>query len=155
MSQKTQIEFGQQVRDLFYNLDPTKAFLNHGSYGTPPKPILERKRKLQEEMESNPDLWFRNLLYTNWLKNLTSLSNYFNVNIANILIADNATDAINMVMKSIKFDGGAKDAILTNNLEYGAVKNAIDYTSKYQRDSTDQVHIHVIAIKFPITGKTF
>lgn len=153
-SNKTQIEFGKQVRDLFYNLDPNVAFLNHGSYGSSPKPVIDRKRKLQDEMEANPDLWFRLSLYDNWIKNLSSLANYLKVDISNVLIGENATDCINVILKSIEFDG-AKDAILTNSLEYGAVKNAIDYTSKYHRDKTDQVNIYSIDINFPITSKSF
>lgn len=148
---KQQIEFGKPVRELYYNLNPSLGFLNHGSYGSAPKLVLDRKRQLQDEMESIPDLWFRKSLYENWIKNLTLISNYLRVDMANILLGENATDCINVVMKSIKFEG-AKDAILTNNLEYGAVKNAIDYTSKYHRDQTDQVYIHSVNITFPIKG---
>lgn len=152
MTQKTQIQFGKQVRDLFYTLDPKLAFLNHGSYGSAPKPVLERKRQLQLEMESNPDYWFRRALYENWTNNLNSLAAYFKLDVSRFLIGENATDCLNLIMKSIEFEG-AKDAILTNNLEYGAVLNALDYTSKYHRSSTDQVYIHMIQITFPIASK--
>lgn len=148
MSQKTQIEFGKQVKDLFYNLDSNLIFLNHGSYGSAPKPILDKKRKLQDEMERQPDTWFRRSLYEYWIRNLNALSKHLGVSSENILIQENATDCINVIMKSIEFDG-AKDAILINSLEYGAVLNAIDYTSKYHLAPTNRVHVHSINVTFP------
>lgn len=148
----SEIDFGKHLRDLYYKLDVKLALTNHGSYGSAPKPILDKKRQLQDEMEASPDEWFRFRIVDLWKTNLTSLASYLGSGDDQILIGDNATDCINAVLKSIQFDADNTEAILTTSLNYQAILNAIDYTSKYRLKDTNYIYVHQIELAFPING---
>lgn len=72
---KCEIPFGKPTRDALYPLDPILNFTNHGSYGTAPKLILERKRELQNEMELCPDRWFGPTSFQKWNESLQARTN--------------------------------------------------------------------------------
>jgi hercynylcysteine S-oxide lyase len=44
--------------EIFY-LDKTFCNINNGSFGAVPRVVMERKKFYLEEVESNPDYWFR------------------------------------------------------------------------------------------------
>jgi hercynylcysteine S-oxide lyase len=50
--------FGHPMRKLFA-FDPDYVNLNHGSYGSPPRPVLAECEKLAERIERNPDKFMR------------------------------------------------------------------------------------------------
>src|SRR5882762_459951 len=51
------IEFGAAAKREFL-LEPGLAFLNHGSFGAPPRVVLEAAEQWRQRMEANPDLFF-------------------------------------------------------------------------------------------------
>ena len=56
------IGFGLEARRL-WALDPDLLFLNHGSFGAVPIPILERAAEMRRELEGNPvrEVWRQGL----------------------------------------------------------------------------------------------
>ena len=46
------------MRHHFY-LEEGYVNLNHGSFGTVPKPVMEHQIKLLAKQEAKPDAWFR------------------------------------------------------------------------------------------------
>lgn len=143
------INFGRQLKHESFNLDPDYYFTNHGSYGSVPKSILNKKIQLQHELEKSPDKWFRYTSYDLYNKNVETLANYLKINAKNLVLCDNATDAINVAMRAIEFDG-SNDAILATSYTYQAILNTIDYTSKYRLDKENHVNVFKVDIKFPI-----
>lgn len=146
---ENQVKFGNDVKKLFFDLDQSVIFINHGSYGAVPKIISQKRRELQLIQEKNPDDWFRYTSNGIWTKNLFYLAGFLNVPQENLVFCFNATDSINSIMKSIKFQG-KQDAILFTNLTYGAIQNTIDYVSNYRFDDQNRVQKIQLNIKFPI-----
>ncbi len=114
-----------------------------------PKPVYERRQRLQVELESAPDAWFRFKLPELWHDNRKALADFLRVNVDNLVLSDNATDAINSVLKSIEF-AGCTDAIFTNRYTYGAIKNAVEQTSKYRFDENNKVRIVEMPSIYPV-----
>ena len=152
MSQIT--KFGLSTKSDWFNLDPGTTFLNHGSYGACPRPIWQKKLELQKIMESNPDKWFRFVSFDLWNQSVKSLANYLNVDSENLVLCENATSAINSILKSIDFDlnNPEGEAILSTQYTYQAVKNSIEYTSKYRLNGNKQIQIIELKLPFPITS---
>ena len=147
------IEFGENARKNLYLLDDRIHFTNHGSYGAVPKPIQNKRFELLEEMEKAPDAWFRVKSLKLWNSNRHSLAQYLKVNDENIVLTENATDAINSILKATTEHLTKNDAILAHEYTYAAVLNAIDYVAKYRFSTTDdQINIFKVPCKYPITS---
>ena len=143
------IPFGKATKHVLYELDPALHFVNHGSYGAAPKLIIERKRAMQAEMERCPDKWFRYTSMEKWEESRQALADYLKVDKANVLLLENATEAVGTVLKWVEFDGGSHDVILTTAINYQAVLNAIDYTSKYRFKPENNIQVIKVSA-FPI-----
>jgi len=144
------IKYGKELKEEMFNLNHSVYFTNHGSYGSVPKSILEKKFQLQLELEKSPDKWFRFTSFDLYQKNIESLANYLKINKENLVFIENATDGINCALKSIEFNG-CNDAILTTNYTYPAILNTIDYISEFRfNQKTDQVNVVKAEIRFPI-----
>jgi isopenicillin-N epimerase len=99
-------------------LDPSVAFLNHGSYGACPIEVFEDYQNWQLKLERNPvDFLGRNsadLLRTA----RHDLATYVGARVDDLVFISNATTGINIVAKSLKINPG--DSILATYHEYGA-----------------------------------
>jgi isopenicillin-N epimerase len=100
-------------------LDPKITFLNHGSFGACPKPILENYQYWQLELEKQP-VQFITKHQAGYLKTAKeALADYVGCAPEDFFFTANPTVAINTVMRSIKLEPG--DEILSTNHEYGAM----------------------------------
>ena len=108
-----------ELRDQFL-LDPTIAYLNHGSYGACPKPVFEAYQNYQRELEREP----ASLLYRNYSSRIQkvreSLSDFLNCQSDQIAFVRNVTYGMNMVAQSVNIQKG--DTVLATDFEYGAVE---------------------------------
>ncbi len=101
-----------------FSLDKNIHFLNHGSFGSCPKPVFNHYQKLQRRLEKQPVL-FLGRQYHDLLQNAReSLAEYLKTNLNNIVFVPNATYAVNLIARSIDFN--PDDEILTSDHEYGA-----------------------------------
>ena len=121
-------------------LKPDIAFLNFGSFGACPKPVLEDYQKWQVEMEQEP-VQFITVNALRYLKqSREALGAYIGANADDLVYVPNPSYAVNIIAKS--FDLKPGDEILTTNLEYGACDKAWNYYckkhgAKYVRQSIE------------------
>jgi isopenicillin-N epimerase len=126
-----------------WRLDPAVTYLNHGSYGACPEPVLEAQRGWRDRMEEEPVRFLSG--------ELPALLDLARIRVAEFLGADpdglafvpNATTGVNTVLSSLRFHPG--DELLTTNHEYNATLNA--FAAVAARDGATVVTAHV---PFPI-----
>lgn len=115
------------VRDVFA-LDPSLAFLNHGSFGACPRSVLERQAELRARMERNPMQFF--------VRDLEGLLDEARAAVAplvgaapeDLAFVPNATAAVNAVARSIDLAPG--DELLTTDHAYAACRNALAFVAE-------------------------
>lgn len=109
-------------------LNPNIIFLNHGSFGSCPKPIFEEYQRFQRELESDP-VDFIQKKQPKYLKSAReSLAQFVGCQARDLFFTSNPTYAINVIMRSIKLNPG--DEILATNHEYGAMDRTWNFYCK-------------------------
>lgn len=117
----------KNFKSLFY-LNPETTFLNFGSYGACPKPIMEDLRNWQTEMERNPVQFIAVNSLENLKNSRTALANYIQCDPDDLVYTPNPSYAMNIIAKSLAMKLG--DEILSTNLEYGAMDRTWNYYCK-------------------------
>jgi isopenicillin-N epimerase len=108
----------------FWRLKPGTVFLNHGSFGACPKPVLELQTKLRRELEAEPVqfLWRR---YEERLEPARrALAKFLGADSRDLVFITNATTGVNAVLRSMKLKRG--DELLTTSLDYNACRNVLN-----------------------------
>ncbi len=115
------------MKDQFL-LSPEVVFLNHGSFGACPRPVMARLQALQLEMEAEPVALLGREIVGRMAEARAALGAYLNVPANDVMYFPNPTTAINMVMRSmLTAPPGSPlhllpgDEILTTDHEYGAM----------------------------------
>jgi isopenicillin-N epimerase len=106
-----------------WTLAPDVAFLNHGSFGACPKPILELQARLRLQMEAEPVqfLWRR---YEERLElSRRQVAKFVGARPQDLVFVSNATTGVNAVVRSLKLKLG--DEILSTNHDYNACHNVL------------------------------
>jgi isopenicillin-N epimerase len=109
-------------------LDPAVTYLNHGSLGSCPVPVLDAQRTWRESMERSPI----EFLLRDYLPKVDRVRAVLGALIGadpdDIALVTNATTAVNTVLASLPFGPG--DELLTTNHEYNACLNALEVTAE-------------------------
>ena len=128
-----------------WSLEPSRLFLNHGSFGACPNFVIEEQRKWQDLMEREPVRFFEELMPDLLLKSREALGTFLNCSPDDLAFVSNATSGVNTILRSLHFEQG--DEILVPNHAYQACRNSIDFVAK--RWGANVVEV---AIPFPIDG---
>lgn len=126
-------------------LDPSIAFLNHGSFGSCPRAVFEFQKTIREHMEWQPVQFFVRELEGLLDRARQELAAFVGANAAHLVFVPNATAGVNTVLRSLHFQAG--DELLVSNQEYNACRNALDFVS-----TRTGARVVVVPIPFPLTG---
>ena len=103
-------------------LDPDVTFLNHGTFGSCPRPVLELQTRLRDEIEREPLIFLDDELERRLDAARAPLAAFLGAQPPDVAFQPNATTGINTVLRSLELRPG--DEILTTDHEYNACLNA-------------------------------
>ena len=102
-------------------LDPAIRFLNHGSFGACPRPVLDRQAELRDRLERDPHRFLVHDAPRLLDASRERLARFVGADPSDLVFLDNATTAVNTVLASLLEPG---DEVLTTNHGYRACNNA-------------------------------
>lgn len=121
----TTVQFGHLLLPQFM-LDSNYINLNHGSYGSPARIVLDAKREHNDYRELNPDRWFRYEIYDALNKVRANVATYIGAFINDVVFIENASHGINAILRSIVPTMPQKK-IMYLNIAYPMVKHCLTY----------------------------
>ena len=128
-----------------WNLEPSRIFLNHGSFGACPEFVIKEQRKWQDRMESEPVRFFEDEMPLLLKQSRDALADFLSCSSEDLALVPNATTGVNTILRSLIFSKG--DEILVPDHAYQACRNAIDFVGRRWGAT-----IVTVSIPFPIDG---
>jgi len=125
-------------------LEPAVAFLNHGSFGACPRPVLAVQREWRERLERQPVQFLVRELETHLDAARAALADFVGAAAADLVFVPNATTGVNTVLRSLIFQPG--DELLVTNQEYNACRNALNFVAEHCG-----ARVVVVPLPFPFT----
>jgi len=121
--------FGISIRNLWL-LDEDITFLNNGSFGAAPIKVIEAAERIQRRLEREPVSFFVDGFADELRQSIGKLADFIGSNPENLVLVDNATSGVNVVLRSLLPKLKPDDEIIINNHTYPAVKSACHYLSE-------------------------
>jgi isopenicillin-N epimerase len=123
-------------------LDPSVTFLNHGSFGSCPRAVLDFQQNLRERLERQPVRFLVRELEPLWDAARSELAQFVGAQAEDLVFVTNATTGINTVLRSLRF--APADELLVTNHEYNACRNALNVVA-----DQSGAKVTVAALPFP------
>jgi isopenicillin-N epimerase len=124
-----------------WTLDPGVVFLNHGSFGACPRPVLEAAERVRAELEREPVRFFERVLEPALAAARVDVAAFVGAAPEDVAFVNNTTTGVNGVLRSLEFRAG--DAILVTDHGYAACRNAVDYVAR-------RAGVEVVVVKIPL-----
>ena len=128
-----------------WGIDPSVVFLNHGSFGACPKPVLEKQTQYRAMLEAETIRFMLNEMPELHARSAEALANLVGARREDLVFVRNATEGVNVVFRSLRFEP-ADEIIFTNHI-YGACRKVLEYVA----DRTGAV-LREVTIGFPVTA---
>ena len=93
--------YGHDLKDKYFLLANGFINLNHGSFGTVPRPVATRQQEYYLEVESYPDTWFRQSYYEYIDKSRQVVADLIQTCVENLVLVENASSAVNSILRSM------------------------------------------------------
>lgn len=124
-------------------LERNLIFLNHGSFGACPRPVLEAQQAWRARLECQPLQFLVRELEPPLDTAREMLARFVGADPADLVFVPNATHGVNTVLRSLSFQPG--DELLTTNHEYNACRNALDFVAE-----RSGARVAVAEVPFPL-----
>ncbi len=124
-------------------LEPDISFLNHGSFGACPAPVLEAQRAWRDRLEREPVRFLDRELDGHLDSARMEVAEFLHADPDGLAFVPNTTTGVSTVLASLRFAPG--DELLAGDHEYNATLNALRAAA--ERDGARVVVIH---IPFPV-----
>jgi len=126
-----------------WTLDPEVTFLNHGSFGACPAPVIAAQQELRDRLEREPVLLMARELEGLYDGARTDLAAFLGAEAEDVVFVPNATTAVNAVLRSMALAPG--DEILVTDHGYNACRNAVEFVTE-----RSGARVAVAKVPFPI-----
>lgn len=127
-----------------WRLDPAVTFLNHGSFGACPVPVLAEQQRWREELELEPVRFFVRTLEGRLDAAREVLGAFVGAAPEDLAFVANATTGVNAVLRSLDLAPG--DELLTTDHGYNACTNTLAYVA-----SRSGARVVTTKVPFPLT----
>ncbi len=126
-------------------LDPQVTYLNHGAFGSCPRPVLEAQRRWRDELEADPNRFFLERYEPALDAARESLAGFLGADPAGLVFVRNATEGVNAVLRSLEPELGPEAEILVTDHAYNACRNAVEATAE-----RTGARVVVASVPFPV-----
>ncbi len=124
-------------------LDPEVHFLNHGSFGSCPQPVLDVQGDFRRRFEREPVRFVERTLEGLLDETRVSVAAFVGADPGDIVFLDNATTGVNTVLQSLPL--GKADELIVTDHAYNACRNALDHCAERAG-----ARIAVVRVPFPV-----
>ena len=128
-----------------WTLDPEVTFLNHGSFGACPTPVLEAQQELRALLEREPVDFMARRWEARMDAARAELAAFVGADPDDLAFVPNATAGVNTILRSLRFEQG--DELLVTDHEYNASRNALDHAAEQ-----NGARIVVARVPFPLSS---
>lgn len=108
-------------------LDPSVAYLNHGSFGACPRAVMEYRGKLLQIIEAEPMDFLVRRLFDEISIQIEGLEKFLGAQEGSIVLTDNTTTGINSVIRGLGLMPG--ETVIISNQAYFSTRNALMETA--------------------------
>jgi isopenicillin-N epimerase len=123
-------------------LDPEITFLNHGSFGSCPGPVLQQQDAWRRRLEREPISFMVRELEPLLDEARAALAEFVGAAPEDVAFVPNATTGVNAVLRSLELAPG--DELLTTDHAYNACRNALEFVARRAG-----ARVVVAAVPFP------
>ncbi len=125
-------------------LEPDVSFLNHGSFGACPEPVLEAQRAWRDRLERQPVRFLDRELEGHLDLARMEVAEFLHADPEGVAFVPNATTGVATVLASLRFAPG--DELLAGDHEYNATLNALRAAAE-----RDGARVVMVRVPFPVS----